>query len=151
MPAFKTKAIIPYLEGILAGLTGMQHVQRGEPVDPPANVNVYVMVGGQQPTRVATGGIFTRTGRYLVQFAIRVGGEEDDAEDLIADLYDEFEDALLAHPTGQVAPGDTALAVNIELNTAPADNPEYRRMYGPEFRIYPFEVVVTQRGRIQPS
>lgn len=144
--AFATKAVIPWIEGLLAGITApvVQHIQRGEPLDPPADVNAYILAGGQQPTRKYTGGGFTRAGRFLVMFVVRVGGEEDDAEDLIADLYDAFELAVLGNPTAG------GLAANVELNTAPADNPDYRRMYGPEFRIYPIEVVVTQHARIGP-
>lgn len=142
--AFQTKAIIPWIESLLAGITSpvVQHIQRGEPLDPPANVNAYVLAGGQQSTLKYSPHHFTRTGRFLVMFVVRVGGEEDDAEDLIADLFDAFEVAVLSDKTAG------GLAANVELNTATADNPDYRRMYGPEFRIYPIEVVVTQHAHI---
>jgi len=140
--AFQTKEVIPYLEGVLTALPGMQSVQRGEPVDPQSNTNAYILVGGQQPTRKATGGIFQRTGRYLVMFLFRVAGEEDDAEDALADMIDAFEQAILADPTAG------GLVTSLDLNTAPADNPDYRRLYGPEFRVYPLEVIVTQTVRI---
>jgi hypothetical protein len=139
---FQTKALIPYLETVLTGLPGMQHVQRGEPADPPTNVNAFVLVGGQQTTRKATGGQFQRVGRYVVEFVLRVAGEEDDAEDVLADLIDAWELAILSDPTCG------GLTTNLELNTAPADNPDYRRLYGPEYRVWPCEVVVTQTVRI---
>lgn len=142
MAGFQTKAMIPFLEGILAALDGMEHVQRGEPLDPPANVHAYILIGGQQPTRVSTGNNFKRTGHFLVMFVVRTRGEEDETEDILADLYDAFEDAILADPTCG------GLTTNIELDTSAADNPEYRRMYGPEFRIYPVTVIASQRARI---
>jgi hypothetical protein len=141
MAGFRTKDVLPYLEAKLAALPGMQEVQRGEPLDPPANVNAYIMVGGQQPLRKYAS-VFQRTGRFLVMFAVRVNNAEDDAEDVLADLVDSFEVAILADPTCG------GLTTGLDLNTAPADNPEYRRLYGPEFRLYPFEVVVTQTVHI---
>lgn len=144
MVGWATKALLPYLEGVLATLPGIQSVQRGEPLNPPALVNAYVMVGSQQPTRKATGGLYRRTGRFLILFAVDVHSAESDAEDTIADLVDAFEEAILADPTCG------GLTTSLELNTAPADNPEYRRMYGPEYRVFPFEVVVTQHLRLGP-
>ncbi len=143
--AFNTKAIIPWIQAKLIAVPGMQHVQRGEPLSPPATMNAYVMVAGQQPTRKYVGGQWQRAGRYLVMFVVRVENEEDDAEDLLADAYDSIENALLSDPTAG------GLGSSVELDTSPADSVEYRRMYGPEFRIYPFFVIVTQNARITPT
>jgi hypothetical protein len=143
--AFSTKVLIPYLEGVLASIPTIQHIQRGEPVSPPARVNAYIILGGQQPNRVATGGLYRRVGRYIILFAIRVVGEEDETEDILADLIDAVQLAVLADPTAG------GLTSELTIDAAAADNPEYRRLYGPEFRIYPMEVLCTQQDRITPS
>lgn len=142
--AWQTKALIPYIEAKLSALPGMQHVRRGELIDPPANVNAAVLVGGQQPTLKyggPTSRVYQRTGRYLVELVVRIAGEVDDAEDALADLVDAWELAILDDPTCG------GLTSSLELDTAPADNPDYRRLYGPEFRVWACLVVVKQTDR----
>ncbi len=139
--AFQAKALFPYIEGVLNGITGIEHVQRGEPLDPPADRNAYILLGGQHPTRKYSN-TYTRQGHYLVIFLFRVTGEEESTEDALADTVDEFQTAIL---NNQISGG---LTTEVEINAAPADTPEYRRLYGPEFRVYPMELVVRQTDNL---
>jgi hypothetical protein len=138
--AWDVQGPLTYLTTLIDGLTSMSGtVSQGEPESPDSRVAAMVSVGGFDLQHKTTGSL-QRVQRYWVEFYRRVGGDEAAAEADIADLVDEFCQAW----QGDLTLGGTALNTTLDGNYA--DQPDYRLMRGPEFRVYPLLITATQQN-----
>jgi hypothetical protein len=138
--AWDVQGPLTYLTTLIDGLTSMSGtVYQGEPETPDSRVAGMASVGGFDLQHETTS-TMVRWQRYWVEFYYRVGGNESVAEGVIADLVDEFCQAWQNDLTLGGMAQDTKLDGNY------ADQPDYRLMRGPEFRVYPLLVSAKQRN-----
>ena len=86
-----------------------------------------------------TTGVLEREISYLVRFAARSKGKEDEAEDALADFLDQFQEAFYADPTL----GGTVRDATLDLTLV--GSPEYQPWVGQEHREYPLAVNAKQQ------
>lgn len=136
--AFDSKTPLRAIANLVATLPSMQDVRKGVPTSLNHRVSAYVTLGAQRPFDHAAG-LRGREMDYRVVFAYRVQDDEDEAEEVVAELLDQLEEAVNADRTlGGVVDGAT-------LNMLGANEPRYVPVAGQEVREYPVIVTVKQR------
>lgn len=132
MPApapFAAKAMLQYVAGLVAGLSGIQQASIGVPEALDSRVSSFVTIGDltpvSQPTQQAR-----REPQVLVTFAYRVGGDESAAELLICDLVDELTAAVYADRS--LGGTSQSALLDMRMNAQPT----YMSVAGSEFRRY---------------
>lgn len=132
---------LSYLTGLIEGLTTLQSgtVYQGEPTSPDSLVSAAVSIGGFELNHETTGTMI-RWQRYWSEFYYRVGGDQEAAEGVLADVVDQFIQAWQSDLTL----GGTALDTRLEGGYG--DSPDYRNLRGPEFRCLPIVVAAKQRN-----
>jgi hypothetical protein len=118
----------------------------GVPEAPQDRLVATVSLGGASLNEQKHTGTWIRRLRYRVEFAYRVGGDEESAERGVAVALDDFLNRVLANLTLGI-PGASAA----EIDLSQADAPEYRTVAGLEVRVYPVVVGVAQLAQFNTS
>jgi len=134
MASFAAKAMLQAVNGLVAGLAGLQQTYIGVPEAIDSRVSAYVTIGNLTPMPKANQ-LAYRDPQVVVTFAYRVAGAEQTAELLICDLVDELTAAVYADRT--LGGSSQSATMDMTANTTPA----YMAVAGSEFRR--FVVIIT--------
>jgi hypothetical protein len=140
-----TKAPLNQLVTMVSALPGMDQVIKGVPRGFDRPVVALVAFGGQTIEDKSTG-VLERVATYFVFLGAAIEGENGDeealavsaAEDVLGDLVDAF---IAAWVVDRRLAG-TAASSRLRFDLA--NDPEYRIILGPEYRVFPLQVLVTQ-------
>jgi len=138
--AFSAAAPLAAIVALVDALSSVDDTTTGIPKTVSERVNVSVSIGGMTPNDQTTG-VVEREVRYFVLFSVRVDGNQATAEAALGTYLDQFITALYA-PANRTL-GGTANKVRIDSSIA--RSPEYGLYVGQEVRLYPLEVVTSQR------
>lgn len=138
--AFSCAAPLAALVALIDSLAVVDETDTGIPKAVTNRVTASVSIGGMSNNE-ATIGLLEREVRYFVLFVVRVDNDPAAAEATLAAYLDQFVTALYSPSNRSL--GGTAKKVSIDSSLA--RSPEYMPMVGQEVRLYPLEVVTSQR------
>lgn len=153
MTTFDLKGAKNALIALLDDTTGLQAIYDGAPESMPTKtaawVNIGDLIGPAQS--VASGGLYELTVHLIVTIGFVLEGNEDIAEDYIADALTEITRRVLQNRTHTVS-GVTPLlggTVKTMEPPGPAAMPsDYVTIAGQPSRIYPLSIEIKQRESI---
>jgi hypothetical protein len=138
---FSASPVMNALMYLIGTIRGLQSVTKGIPEARATRTSASVTGGSMQPYHKAGATLLQRDFRFLVVFFYRVQGAQPDAEDAMLSAVDAFTVAFFRAEPGELF----GTLRNMELDTSPADNPDYQIAAGQEVRVYPIVVTGTQQ------